>query len=587
MTVVNSIKLTILAAVLCLPVVGTAQTAKWVIRPNYDEVQRMDHEYFKVRQGDKYGVFSSIGFQLVPFNCDSITDFVDGYAYAIKIDKKGRKRIMSIISSEQTVRDVEGEFYLTDDYPFFTRDMMPVRDKNGKYGYINYQGQVSISPRFEHAKPFCREELAAVVTGKLKKSKVKTVPEIAQSIVPKLQRVAYVNLRGQELELAPELGELIFGSTFRDGEAMVITAEGDMCTINTEGQRVRDCAPRDYLAFDRQGMVIWPNEMEDTMYSTLTWPEDGPTPFLEDGLYGYRVGTRQIVPPQFRRAWPFSAGYAIVMGSEGKYGVLGLGSESVRCEKKKGTLANSDVTMEAVDYTVTIPKELEQAIIEMKFIYEEGPDDSNKSYSNGLKRDFAFVHPRGKRVAQIFADDLLVQEAFFESKKVKAPTPKPEQRTAQNGRVTKYEVDTSGVRVIRDNDDNGKKNTGSTTTKKPTTTSTKKPTTTTPQPAASPSNVTIAVSGGVNALKADSNDRAAFTVVIYNRGNTALSTPVMVTGKGVVYSPHSVNIAPNGTAQVVVTFTSVKAKESRTFTVKTNYKSLTGTISLSPFFVEF
>ena len=194
MTVVNSIKLTILAAVLCLPVVGTAQTAKWVIRPNYDEVQRMDHEYFKVRQGDKYGVFSSIGFQLVPFNCDSITDFVDGYAYAIKIDKKGRKRIMSIISSEQTVRDVEGEFYLTDDYPFFTRDMMPVRDKNGKYGYINYQGQVSISPRFEHAKPFCREELAAVVTGKLK-SKVKTVPEIAQSIVPKLQRVAYVNLR--------------------------------------------------------------------------------------------------------------------------------------------------------------------------------------------------------------------------------------------------------------------------------------------------------------------------------------------------------------------------------------------------------
>ena len=171
----KSIKMTLMAVLLGAPLAGLAQTAKWVIPPKHDEIQRMDHEYFKVRSGDKYGVFSSIGFQVVPFKCDSITDFIDGFAYALKIDKKGRKRIMAVISSEQVVRDVEEEVYLTEEYPFFTRDLLPVQDKSGKWGYINSQGQISIRPRFEYAKPFCHEELAVVVTGKLKTNGIEDI----------------------------------------------------------------------------------------------------------------------------------------------------------------------------------------------------------------------------------------------------------------------------------------------------------------------------------------------------------------------------------------------------------------------------
>ncbi len=552
-----------------------AQTAQWIVRPEQTAIQRMDHEYFKARNGGKYGVFSSIGFQVVPFMADSITDFVDGYAFALRLDDKGRRRILSIISSEQTVRQVVDEVYLTDDFPFFSRELMPVQDKKGKYGYLNTQGSLSIKCQYDYAKPFTHEELAAVTTGKLKKG---SVPEIASSIVTSPRRVAYVNLMGKELKLPGEMGELCFGSTFRDGEAMVITTTGDMCTINVQGERVRDCAPHDYLAFDRQGMVIFPGEEEDAMYQPLVWPADGPMPFLEEGVYGYKQGNVIVVPSQFKMATPFSAGYAIVEGENGKYGVLGLVSESVRCEKRPGTLTTTDVTKEAVDYMIYLPRELNEATIKLNCIYEEGPEDARKSYTNGLERSFEFIHPRGKRVVQIYTDDLLIAEAFYESKKVAPPKNTVPAKQHKQGKITRFKVNTDDV--IRESDNKG--NTSSTKTK--TTKSTTKTTTAT---GTDPANISISIAGGTTALKADSNDAASFSIVITNNGSSPVTTPVYVSGKGISATPRSVTIPAKGVAMVVATFSSIKAKENRTYTVKTSYRSLTKSMALSPFFTEF
>lgn len=502
-----------------IPFALEAQTAQWVIKPQYTSVTAYGDGMYKVKSGRRVGILDQEGKVIVSVSADSITPLVEGCALVLQYEEE-RSRLKGILHSDRKMIPITEEWYV-DDFPFFSEGKLPVYIKNGKYGYIGPNGKLILDFDYGFVHPFS-EGWAAVSKGKgllgkgigfVKKNVVKNNKE----------KVFYVDERGHVMTLQSDIGEIHTGTSFKNGEALVITKDNRYCIINTSGQLLR-VDNNVILMFDDKYALTASNEVKENVVPATVY--DGPTTFVENGIYGYKQGSKVILPAQFKEASPFSKGYAIV-SKENRYGVLKLLQGDFLCRSTAGTLKTTDAGMVSVDYIVTVPNDWKDGSLELSCINADGtkasstqPGDANNS------RVFSFILAKGKHSLSLDGGDLIVWESGM----------------AASG------ADNSLAKV----DD-------------------------------------LSISISPATVKANVKDNAPVAVALTNNTSGTIELTVKVTGDRLAPVTKKISLEGGQTEKISTYFTKVNEEEYRTVTVSTSLteNKVSKRIKLLPFFVKY
>lgn len=392
-----------LAAGVFAPGAG-AETARWVVKPVYKSVTRMSDDLYKVKSNSKSAVMDREG-RTVISSADSITPFSEGLALVLNYGTEGRMRLDRILRADKSAVTVGDEVYV-DQFPFFSEGLLPVFNKSGKAGYMNENGVIAIPFKYSNPHPFSNG-LAAVSKAKnmfQKAASAVTAAVGAEDIMGK-DKVFYINALGGEMKLPKEIGDIYFGSTFKDGEALVLNKQRQYCIINPQGRLLR-IEPSVTLRFDERHALT---DIDESAPKVAARRTDGPDVFSDGRLTGYRRGSRVIVPAQFTAAEPFDRGQAIASRFGGT-GVLALVNGNVGVTMKKGSLAPTGSDVESIDLEVVLPKDFAGEEIQV-----EVADKDNNVVSRMTDADdgsgrhsVALMLPKGKRTVRVRAGNLEV-----------------------------------------------------------------------------------------------------------------------------------------------------------------------------------
>lgn len=377
-----------------LPVGLQAQTARWMITPQYSSIIPYGNGLYKVKTDSHVGMLDDKGNIIVPVNADSITAMTEKCALVLQYEEE-KYRLRGILHDDHRLVVISDEWYVGD-FPFFSEGKLPVYNKNGKYGYVGANGVLLIDFEYGNIHPFS-EGWAAVSQGKNLLSLIKKKNK---------QKVFYINEQGRTMTLQSDIGDIYSGTTFKNGEALVITKDNRYCFINTSGQLTR-IDNNVILTFDEKYALQTETDVPQAKNSQTIF-YDGPTTFSENNLYGYKQAGKIILPPQFDEATPFFQGFAIA-SVNGMYGLLKLVDGNFSCMALSGSLKTSEKGMRSVDYVVSVPKEWEDSALELTCV-TDGKDKTSSLQPGiaGSKRTFSFIIPQGNQELSLSGDGLTV-----------------------------------------------------------------------------------------------------------------------------------------------------------------------------------
>lgn len=304
----KSIRIMILAMMMVLVYASAyAKTVSWAISPKYDKITRYGTEIFVFEQNGKWGVVKPGNIEAHPATFDFILPFTNGYALA-GLKERNRYLLKSIIGEDGEISDFHGKLYLPminrSTPHYFSEGKLAVTDANGKYGYVDTQGQLIIGCQFDNALPF-KEGWAPVRQGDYMK---------------------YIN---DDYDRNPSkntfvvddfhYGEMTVASCFSNGKA-VIAYNDDYALIGKSGKKIGKLKKNSFVQMYNANNAA-PNKTESFAASGEIYEE-----YYESGKYGYglRKGESVIVTPQFDSfSDQFSDGY-VIAGLNGKQGLLSI-----------------------------------------------------------------------------------------------------------------------------------------------------------------------------------------------------------------------------------------------------------------------
>ena len=382
-----------------------AQSVKWSVSPEYDAIEQVTEKLYKVTAVKGVGIVTADGKMVVdPEDADKITDFSEGFAVALKVDKNKNYRLVGIISDEGEMLVPPGEFYVGD-YPFFSEGMLPVFNKKGAYGFLDKEGGLAVDFKYSTVHPFC-QGFALVGLGKPSKNGSSTTDPLSSK-----DPVTYVDRNGVEISLDKSLGKITFGTSFYRDEAVVRTKSGSFATIGTNGQIVQlDVKPN--LKFD------WKYRLSDEKQPEgYTEPVviNGPTTYQENGKFGYIKGNRRILNAQFEDAKPFMEGYAVAKVRSGEVGMLKLVDGEVSCSLERGSVAVNEKGKESVAAVVTLPEEFKNDDISVRCF----GDDHNSQFTlrgdGTIKRTAQYILPSSSHNVEVTCGGLVIYSGVFDA----------------------------------------------------------------------------------------------------------------------------------------------------------------------------
>ena len=259
---------------LCFALQAKSQTAKWIIKPYYDSVVRYAEGVYKVSSGNKVGVVNAEGEVVVSVSADSITAMSEGCALVLNRTEDGDYQLTNILYRDGSVTSIMGEYYVKA-YPFFSEGRLPVYNKRKRYGYMDTSGKLVVNCSYSSAYPFS-EGWAAVGKGKgilgIGVDLIKTGKE----------KISYIDKDGKTMPLQADLEDITMGTSFKNGEALVVTKEGKYCFINTSGKVIRT-DNNVALSFDKKHALGSEDDFDvfDAM-PDITY--DGPSTFIKEGM---------------------------------------------------------------------------------------------------------------------------------------------------------------------------------------------------------------------------------------------------------------------------------------------------------------
>jgi len=321
---------------LCLPIIGYAQTACWLLKPVYQSITPFSELYYKVDTYSTMAVFDTNGNKIV--EADSITYITNGYALALT-NINGRFRLKAIIDKSGRVKDITEEYYV-DDYHFFSEDMLGVSNNKGRCGYINPDGKLEIPFIYVSVHPF-REGLASVF--KPKKGLIGLIGSVTNKKAS-IGSATYVNHKGEELKIRDGKDYPIFAASFKNGKGLVQMEDGSSFYVDPKGNRIEDGPNNKELGVDEYFAYSEENQKQEVNLPFLPSYNAAYSIFAEGSVKGYMANGVMMVPSQFQEAYGFASGFAIVK-KDGKYGIIKQlgGTNSVRVSEKSGKISVQSV----------------------------------------------------------------------------------------------------------------------------------------------------------------------------------------------------------------------------------------------------
>lgn len=304
---------------------GHAQSAMWLIKPQYRDIRPLGESLYKLSNYSKMSVVNVKENKIIAI-ADSITFMTNGYALCLNV-VEGKYKISAIINSEGVVKSVSGDFY-AGEYAFFSEDLCAVYNKKDKYGFIDTEGKLVIPCKYSSVHPF-REGYASVCTPKrnLWKKITGDALNLFNSITDKKGNnieipegtYTYIDRRGVALNVSKDIGAPLIATTFCNGTAFVKNAEGNGYLIDLNGKIIvinPEVTLRmdDYFSLsDDETKVNQPYvPRKDHIYTVFIG---------DDGKYGYKSYDNILLPPQFDSADDFYDGLAVV-NKEGDCGII-------------------------------------------------------------------------------------------------------------------------------------------------------------------------------------------------------------------------------------------------------------------------
>ena len=390
------ITITIVFVLLC----GNAlrsETVRWIVQPQYDHISYFSPDIFKCVKDNHIELIDWLGNFLTDQDLliDSVTDFVGGYALALKTEKVGYK-ILGFVSEQKDhlFQRVDGDYYLTQ-YPFFSEGYLVVSNPKGKMGYLDGNGVCVIDCKYDKARPF-RKGLASV-----------------QFDVGKNEsRGYYINPLGKTKNpLGFHDGKIDKGSSFNDEGEAVVKNGRDCAIINRDMEVVRN---RTYdgvfpiRTYDYAYSEDYANPPSIVRYKPV--PDKRYLVFKNSSGYGYQSAENEIVvPAQFSDAEMMCNGRAVA-SIDGKYGVLELvdGSFASVCSPSEEKLiVYPKMNCNNLRYEVLIPDCFNQDNVRVRFDKGDGKMDEAD-----LAMEFKPSIEKGDSVytmrAQLWSDDGLL-----------------------------------------------------------------------------------------------------------------------------------------------------------------------------------
>ena len=332
---------------------ASAQTARWLVRPQYDDINQLSNSVFKCKTNDKVQLVDINGKEILTSPVDSVTNFSEGFALTL-VKSSNKFKIKGIVDEKGIITQVSGE-YFANQYSFFSGELVSVVGESGKSGYLNNRGVLVIPCQYRFARPFVKG-WASVEPAKKKKQTIYIDPQRNK-----------LKIRGSKQ------GDVVMGSSFnQEGKALIAYYGDDNAVIDTEGKVVRkydrngDFVPiRAYdFSFDESGKDFKPDPFPQLRFDSEI------STFTSGQLKGYKKGEQVVLPPQFSGAGQFVNGCAIV-SQNNKFGIVKLADGHF-----SGAFAGEDLLVaagkEPPTYTYTLELPDIYSIDELQILVDNG-----------------------------------------------------------------------------------------------------------------------------------------------------------------------------------------------------------------------
>lgn len=510
----------------------SAQTYDWALRPTLKSIDLYAENAYKVKDTDnKCWLLNDQGYKIYdPFmenayniKYDSISPLIGGYGLLMDYDlsRQGWRLIGVYNANNQSIKNFsEKDKYYVDEYAFFSENLLPVRKDNKKYGYITPDGVKITKFAFESAMPFSE--------GKAAVSKSKSIfnKNLLNTILnsPSSGNYTYIDYSGNERPVSPAAGKkIIFGTTFMNGEATVISSTGQVFRIDERMQPI-SVTDRDHIELDGAGVNVklTPNTIVGIPFKAALPPNEI-TKIVRDGKVGYQKNGKIIVVPQFDTAGEFNRGLIPVSLNSG-IGLIRLIEDSLEVSLSASKNPATSDTLENLVVKHNVP------VDETDRIRITDVNNKNVLYSRISTNNYEFVIPKAKniRLSIVGEYDLIKLDTLLK-------TPAFLQVEALN----QQEID---------EDNNG-----------------------------------VAISISPLSVNADAKKQGVLSVKITNISTETKNIPVNISGVGLMGGGnYKVKLAPGQSKTYYPVFTKIVRKEKRNIIVNAGGKKTIRSIQVNP-----
>ncbi len=321
-----------------------AKTVEWSVYPKYESIKPYAEDLYLCSLNGKWGLIDSKGEIILQPDYDFISGTQNGFGL-FGVKERGLNCLKGIVTSKGECSFLSEKLYLTG-YSVFSEGKLCVANAAGKQGFINESGHIVVKCQFDVVRPF-NEGLASIKKGSW-------VYYIKEDYDANHNNVVYCQWRN---------GEITFGSSFKNGEA-VVGYGSKYKVINAEGKELRNYKASNVEINKYNYTIISPNERAQQNVEYFV-PQYNNTikVFTSRGKYGFSSNDGIILNPVLNNASQVNEHNISIVNLNGKTGLLkiidGNIDATLNYNGKDVSLVKlgSNGRDKKLQYTITIPQQ--------------------------------------------------------------------------------------------------------------------------------------------------------------------------------------------------------------------------------------
>ena len=276
-----------------------AQSAEWLVAPEYSAMKYFGPSMYQVKKDGKVGIISTKGKIILQPEYDAINYFYEGKTVFVN-KSNGKWLIKGVLDENGNVYYSDGTYYLLPNYMFYSEGFITAEDEYGRYGYLDEKCRPAWEFTDDVVHPFS-EGFAVVGSG----DTFHWIDTSGEQILPKLKNG----------------GTPYGGTNFYNGKSYLWDEDEVLFVLNGDGRVEK--LKSNTNEFDIDYLYRVSGLSNEVSYSTYEQEKNMEwVPEERDGLWTYISEKGKLLTPfQYDKANYFSEGSAVAM-MDGKYGLI-------------------------------------------------------------------------------------------------------------------------------------------------------------------------------------------------------------------------------------------------------------------------